>query len=50
MNRQALFMLLLWFWILLTWPHELGPAYVQDLGIGTAREQAREGDERGEQR
>jgi multicomponent Na+:H+ antiporter subunit E len=34
MNRLALFILLLLFWIFLTWPAELGPAYLQDLGVG----------------
>jgi multicomponent Na+:H+ antiporter subunit E len=34
MNRLVLFVLLLLFWVLLTWPTELGAAYLQDLGIG----------------
>jgi len=37
MNRLALFVLLLLFWVLLTWPAETpGPAYLQDLGVGLA--------------
>jgi multicomponent Na+:H+ antiporter subunit E len=34
MNRLVLFFLLLLFWFLLTWPRELGPAYLQDLSAG----------------
>ena len=34
MNRLVLFILLLLFWVFLTWPTELGPAYLQDLGTG----------------
>lgn len=34
MNRIAVFILLLAFWVLLTWPHQFGPAYLQDLGVG----------------
>ena len=35
MNRFVLFVLLLLFWVLLTWPTEFTPAYWQDLGTGT---------------
>ena len=35
MNRLVLFILLLLFWIMLTWTAELpGPAYLQDVGVG----------------
>lgn len=37
MNRLVLFILLLLFWILLTWTAEWpGPAYLQDVGVGFA--------------
>lgn len=37
MNRLVLFVLLLLFWIMLTWTAELpGPAYLQDIGAGLA--------------
>lgn len=37
MNRLVLIILLLLFWIMLTWTAELpGPAYLQDLGVGLA--------------
>jgi multicomponent Na+:H+ antiporter subunit E len=34
MNRLVLFILLLLFWAMLTWPEDLGPAYLQDCGTG----------------
>ena len=37
MNRLVLFILLLLFWVMLTWTAELpGPAYLQDVGVGLA--------------
>ncbi len=35
MNRFVLFILLLLFWVLLTWPTEFSRSYFQDLSIGT---------------
>ena len=34
MNRPVLFILLLLFWLALTWPADLGPAYWQDVVTG----------------
>ena len=34
MNRLVLFLLLMLFWVLLTWPSQLERAYLQDLGTG----------------
>ena len=34
MNRVVLFVLLLLFWALLTWPAQLAPEYFQELGVG----------------
>ncbi len=34
MNRLVLFILLLLVWVLLTWPNELAPVYVQEIGTG----------------
>ena len=34
MNRLILFILLQTFWVMLTWPGDPGPAYLQDLGTG----------------
>ncbi len=37
MNRLVLFVLLLLFWGMLTWPAEMpGPTYLQDVGVGLA--------------
>jgi multicomponent Na+:H+ antiporter subunit E len=36
MNRLVLFILLFLFWILLTWTGSLGPAYLQEVGVGLA--------------
>ncbi len=37
MNRLVLFILLMLFWVFLTWPADPpGPAYLQDLGTGVA--------------
>ena len=36
MNRLVLFVLLLLFWVMLTWPADFGPAYWQDLATGVA--------------
>ena len=34
MNRPVLFILLMLFWVILTWPLELSTAYWQDLSVG----------------
>lgn len=34
MNRLVLFILLLMFWVMLTWPEDPGRVYLQDLGTG----------------
>ena len=34
MNRLAMWILLLAFWGFLTWPAEVGPSYLYDLGTG----------------
>ena len=37
MNRLVLFVLLLLFWVMLTWTAETpGPTYLQDVGVGLA--------------
>ncbi len=34
MNRLVLFILLLMFWVSLTWPADPGPPFLQDCGTG----------------